>query len=391
MIKKIGLSVCYDTKNFGSQLQVLATINKIEQLGYKTEIIRYKKKLSLKFIYQTLPRFLNGYFIDAKINRKKKKKELNKHPEIYENVKIRNKRFDKFVEKNFTNLSENYCGWDELVHKSNENYDVFLCGSDQLWLPGNLGSHFYTLEYANNKKKKIAYATSFGVSQIPWYQKARTKKYLNEFSFLSCREEKGTKIIKELTGKEVPVVVDPTLLLSKEEWENLIPVDKVLEEKYIFCYLLGGNVEHRKIAEELSKNTGYKIVTIPFLDNYVEYDENFGDYRMYDVDSSDFVNLIRNAEYVLTDSFHGSIFSIINHKKFVTLNRFLEGSKNSRNSRIDNLCSMLELNDRRYSDDILKIKNDIDYDKVDILLNDIKIKSIKYLEQALKKSTEEFL
>lgn len=384
-MKKVGLSVCYDTKNYGSQLQVLATVKKIEELGYETEIIRYKKKMSFKFICQTIPRFFNGYFVKSKIKGKKKRRNLAKCPEIYENVKIRNKRFEQYVKNNYTNLSEWYNGWDSLVKGTEKNYDTVLCGSDQLWLPSNLGSHFYTLEFANSNKNKIAYATSFGVSQIPWYQKHSTKKYLGDFSHLSCREEKGAKIIKELTGKDIPVVVDPTLLLNNEVWEKIIPTKRVIEDKYVFCYFLGDNLEHRKIAEELAQKENLKIVTIPFLDNFVEYDKKFGDYQMYDIDTNDFVNLIRGAEYVLTDSFHGSIFSIINHKKFITLNRFQEGTRNSRNSRIDNLCSMLELNERRYKGNIVEsIKEDIDYDKVDNLLKDVRESSIEYLRNSLK-------
>lgn len=383
-MKKVGLSVCYDTKNFGSQLQVLATVKKIEELGYETEIIRYKKKMSFKFICQTLPRFFNSYFVKAKIKGKKKRKKLAQHSEIYSNVKIRNKRFEQYVKENYTNLSQWYYGWDGLVKGTEKNYETVLCGSDQLWLPSNLGSHFYTLEFAGDNKNKIAYATSFGVSQIPWYQKHSTRKYLNSFSHLSCREEKGAKIIKDLTGKDIPVVVDPTLLLDKEAWERIIPVKKVIEDRYVFCYFLGENVEHRKIAEELAQKENLKIVTIPFLDNFVEYDKDFGDYKMYDIDTNDFVNLIRGAEYVLTDSFHGSIFSIINHKKFITLNRFVEGTKNSRNSRIDNLCSMLNLNDRRYKGNIIEsIKKDIDYNKVDNLLEDVRKNSIEYLSDSL--------
>lgn len=384
-MKRVGLSVCYDTKNYGSQLQVLATVKKIEELGYETEIIRYKKKMSFKFVCQTVPRFFNGYFVKSKLKGKKKRKELSKHPEIYKNVKIRNKRFDKYVSENYTNLSDWYYGWDGLVKGTDKNYDTVLCGSDQLWLPSNLGSHFYTLEFADNSKNKIAYATSFGVSQVPWYQKNSTKKYLNGFSHLSCREEKGAKLIKKLTGKEIPVVVDPTLLLSREKWESIIPSKKVIDEKYVFCYFLGENIEHRKIAEELAKKENLKIVTIPFLDNFVEYDKEFGDYQMYDIDTNDFVNLIRGAEYILTDSFHGSIFSILNHKKFITLNRFAEGTKNSRNSRIDNLCSMLDLNDRRYKGNIVEsITKDIDYEKVDKRLEDVRKSSLEYLSNSLK-------
>lgn len=229
----------------------------------------------------------------------------------------------------------------------------------------------------------MAYATSFGVSEIPNNLKKGYKKFLNRFQFLSTREIAGQEIIKELTGKNAKVVCDPTLLFNSEQWMKILPEEKVISEKYIFCYFLGDNNEHRNQAEILSQKTGYKIVTIPFLDNFVERDLTFGDYKMFDIDTKDFVNLIRNAEYVLTDSFHGSIFSILNHKKFITFNRYTSG-KGSRNSRIDSLCHLLNLNDRRFEKNILdNIFNDIDYDNVEIKLNELRNASISYLIDSL--------
>lgn len=382
-MKKVGLAVCYDTKNFGSQLQVLATIKKVENLEYETEIIRYKKKVTPTFIVQTIPRLFNVSFIKAKLHSKNKRKQIEKHPDIAKNVSIRNSKFNKFVEKYFTNLSKPYEGWENLVRESAMNYDAFLCGSDQLWLPNNLGSHFYTLEFAPDNKPKIAYATSFGVSQIPDRQKKATAKYLNRFQQLSTRELAGQKIIKELTGKTAQVVCDPTLLFDAEGWEKMLPKKKVVEEPYVFCYFLGTNEGHRKIANEFKNKTGLKLVTCPFLDNYVECDLNFGDIQLFDIDAADFVNLIRHAEYILTDSFHGSVFSILNHKKFMTFNRFNAGA-NSRNSRIDSLCTLLGLSERRYSGNVMNVEKDINYNAVEEKLEKLRADSIKYLETALK-------
>lgn len=146
---------------------------------------------------------------------------------------------------------------------------------------------------------------------------------------------------------------------------------------------LGTNEEHRKIANEFKNKTGLKLVTCPFLDNYVECDLNFGDIQLFDMDAADFVNLIRHAEYILTDSFHGSVFSILNHKKFVTFNRFNAGA-NSRNSRIDSLCILLGLGERRYSGDVMNVEKDINYNAVEEKLEKLRADSIKYLETALK-------
>ncbi len=381
--KKIGLAVCYDTKNFGSQLQVLATEKKINELGFDTEIIRYKKKLSLTFVMQTIPRFFNPLFVKGKLSSRKRRRLVGKNPDIAAKVNIRDKRFEKFVDEHFTNLSKEYIGWENLKKSSND-YDAFLCGSDQLWLPQNLGSHFYTLEFASANKPKIAYATSFGVSSIPWYQKKRTRKYLTRFSSLSTRELSGQRIIEDISGKKAKVVCDPTLLLDSKEWNELIPYKKIIDEPYVLCYFLGENADHRRIAREFASDKELKIVSCPFLDDFVEVDRSFGDIQMFDMDASDFVNLIRNANYILTDSFHGTVFSILHHKQFITFNRFGNGV-GSRNSRIDSLCELLNLKARRYSGEISQEADEIiDYNTTDALLAKIREESMEYLKSALE-------
>ena len=381
--EKIGLCVCYDTKNFGSQLQVLATQKIVESLGYDYEIIRYKKKLTPVFLLKSLPRLFNPYFVKVKLKKIKKQKSIGKHPEIENQIRLRNQRFQEFVKKYFRNLSSPYLGYGALKRGA-EAYDACLTGSDQLWLPGNLGSHFYTQEFVPEQMLKIAYATSFGVSQIPWYQRRRTRNYLNRFQYLSSRELKGSELIQELTGRQSITVADPTLLFSGDDWLSFFPDKRLISGKYIFCYFLGINKEHREIAAKLKESTGFKIVTIPFLDHFVEEDVSFGDDRLFDVDAADFVNLIRNAEFILTDSFHGTVFSILNHKKFITFNRFREDSKDSRNSRIDSLCSLLGLAERRYEKNIYdSVNREIDYKSVDQKLGKLRENSIRYLSDAL--------
>lgn len=388
-MKKIGLAVCYDTKNYGSQLQVLATVKKIQELGYDTEIIRYKKSLTPTFVLQTIPRLFDVSFIKAKLRVKFKQKEIKKYPEIEKNISIRNKRFRGFAKKYFTNLSEVYNGWENLVKQSAKNYDLFLCGSDQLWLPNNLGSHFYTLEFAPENKRKIAYATSFGVSQIPISKKMMTKKFLNRIEYIGVRETRAAEIIKELTGRDVPTVLDPTLLFSAQDWLNIIPLRQIPSlagKKYIFCYFLGRNPQQRREAEKLRAETGCEIVFIPHLDEFIPEDIEFGDVQLFDIGPEEFVNLIRNAEYVCTDSFHGSVFSILYHKSFITFNRFKEHDKNSRNSRIDTLLAQTELENRRFDGRLLEqIVQPIDTVRVDQRLQEMKNYSLSYLADAISR------
>lgn len=383
-MKKIGVCACYDTKNYGSMLQTLATCKQIENLGYDYEIIKYTRKATVGLVLKSLGR------IPEKLALKKAKseqaKQLEKYPEVKQGIKTRNACFDAFMNSTFTKMSPAYDTFEQLK-KATENYDAVLVGSDQLWLPQGYSTGFYNLLFVPDNIPKIAYATSFGVSQIPENKKKTAKEFLNRIEHISVRELRGSEIVKELTGRDVPTVVDPTLLFNQEKWEEIIPRKPVMEGDYIFCYFLGNNPEQRKTVREFADAQGLPVVTIPHLDEFIESDVGFGDYEKYDVGPAEFINLIRNAKYVCTDSFHGSVFSILHHKQFVTFNRFSEGNKQSRNSRIDSLLKQTGLTDRRYNTaSSLKDKIDapIDYQTVENRLTSMRQSSVDYLTDALK-------
>ncbi|MHC1724381.1 MAG: polysaccharide pyruvyl transferase family protein [Aminipila sp.] len=385
-MKKIGICAAYNTKNYGSMLQALATQIKVGELGYDYEIIQYKKKMTPLFVLKSLPRLFNPIFVKGKLRGIKKGRKIKKYPEIEKQNSQRNERFQRFIDDYFKKKSPIYLGYDVLKNNA-RNYGAVLVGSDQLWLPSGLASNFYNLMFVPNDILKVAYATSFGVSVIPSYQIKRTKEYLNRIEYLAVRELKGQEIIKNLTGRESEVVVDPTLLLSSKEWSEVIPNKEIINEPYIFCYFLGTNPKHRELAQELKEKTGMQIIFTPHLDDFVEGDLTFGDKQLFDIGPDDFVNLIRNANYICTDSFHGTVFAILHHKKFITFNRFMEGA-NSRNSRIDSLCTLLGLDSRRYHCDIFnEMIQEIDYVGVENKLGQLRNSSLKYLQNALS-STE---
>ena len=383
-MKKIGICACYNTLNYGSMLQAYATQISVDKLGYESEFIIYEKKKTVSFILKQIPRLLNKNLMVDKMMHFKKKFKMRRYPEIVEKNSNRYDEFKRFQKQYYRKFSPAYYGYDALCEGAS-NYDSVLVGSDQLWTPGGLATNFYNLMFVPDEINKISYATSFGVGSIPWYQKKRTKQYLNRINYLSVREIRGAEIISELTESKAKVVADPTLLLTAEEWASAIPQKRIVQEPYVFCYFLGENPEHRKIALELQQKTGLKIACTPFLDNFVEEDINFGDLQLFDVGPDDFVNLIRNAEYVLTDSFHGTVFSILHHKKFITLNRYSSGGQ-SRNSRIDSLCSILGLEERRYTGDFFdKMNSEINYSNVDEKLSELRNESLKFLKKALAK------
>lgn len=236
--------------------------------------------------------------------------------------------------------------------------------------------------FAKDDAIKISFASSFGVKNIPWYQKKRTKQYLNRINFISCREESGCKIVKNLTNKDAVLVADPTMMFTGEEWNNIFPSTIKKPAKYIFSYFLGTSFEYRKQVLLLKEKTGLPIVTIH---QYIDADLNFGDEIIEGAGPIEFIDLIRNAEYVCTDSFHGSVFSILNHKKFIVFNRYSEKNAASKNTRIKSLCKRLDLEDRIYTGNINNIiSKDIDYDKVDKKLDDIRKITNSYLNDAFK-------
>lgn len=378
----IGVCIRYFNKNYGGMLQAYATIKFLEENGYDYELIRYKKKKSIGLILKSVPRILNKILINDKKEQFKKKLGKMFHSEFKKNDQIRAVAFERFISNSFTKLSPINIGYKELKNNS-KKYDVVLTGSDQLWSPAGLPTNFYNLMFCAEKVKRVSYASSFGVSYIPWYQKNRTKKYLNMMDCISVREHSGAKIISNLTGKNVPVVLDPVMLHTKEKWDNLIPSKNMVNEKYVFAYFLGKNKTYRDEVENFAKNKGLKVVTLKYLDQYVKADENFGDISLYDVAPDDFLNLIRFAEYIFTDSFHGSVFSIIYHKKFMTFNRYSNKSKVSKNSRIDTLMKTTGLN-RRFNDNIDLVCDEINYENVDDILTKYRNSSIEYLINALE-------
>ncbi len=381
---KVGICTCYDNHNYGSMLQAYATYVKFNELGYDSEFVCYQKKLSVVEKIKWLPRFLNKYLMKEKFRLLEKKIQLKKYPDIKEQDGVRQKAYDRFPQKYLKGkVSNPYIGF-KALQQGSKNYDVVVAGGDQLWIPAGLPTNFYNLMFADESVRRVSYSTSFGVTEVPFYQKKRTIEYLNKIQMLGVREKSGAELIKRLTGREASVVLDPTLLLNREEWEDAVPIKPVIEGDYIFCYFLGSNSEHRKAAEELAKKTGLPMYDMPHIDEFVPGDVQFMANHLYDIDPEQFMNLIRHAKYICTDSFHCSVFSIIHHKHFIAFDRYSDPLMMSRNSRIANLCDITGLSDRRYSGDIeSQMIANIDFDEVDRKLEEQKKMSIDYIRKAL--------
>ena len=383
--KKIGCVIAYTEghNNYGTSLQGYAMLKKIQQLGYEVEVIQYTKRLSawqkMKFVVNALRA---GDWKNIK-HRLTSKQILKKYPAYAASVAERTKAVDAYKQKRLMPLFHEYIGYDAL-HKGSLNYAAVVVGSDQVWTPMSLPNKFFNLLFVDDSVRKVAYASSFGVSEIPSFQRKATGAYLDRFYKIGVREQRGKEIVEELSHQKATVVADPTMLLNREEWEQEIAnAYTATNEPYIFCYFLGTNQVARKAANELKTKTGYKIITIRHMDEYVPGDELFGDEAPYAVDPNDFVRYISGASYVCTDSFHCTVFSILFHRQFMTFYRFAKGSKTGRNSRINSLFNLLELQDRLYTGDISFISKNIDYDKVEKRLENLRKNSIEFLKDSL--------
>ena len=382
----IGVCIKYFHANYGGMLQACATVALLEELGFDYELIRYQKKLTVSEKIKSVPRLLNGVLLNDKYEALVKKIGEKKHPSFAVKNVERLQAFEAFNHAHFTKLSPTFVGYTALCQGA-ARYSAILTGSDQLWSPAGLPTNYYNLQFVPQEICKVSWSSSFGVSEIPWYQKKRTRDFLNRIEYISMRENRGAQIVKELSGREVPVLMDPVFAFGKEKWNKLIPEEKVEWDNYIFCYFLGSNPEHREAAKKLANETGRKIVTLRHMDQYVSADETFGDFAPYDVAPDRFLDILRNASAVLTDSFHGMAFSIIFEKQFIIFDRYSADARHSKNSRIDSLCDNLGLRDRRYSsaaDIKQKMESSIQYNVIQEKLLAERCRTKRYLETALK-------
>lgn len=289
--------------------------------------------------------------------------------------------------KRYLHLSKKIYNYDELI-KQMSTYNILMAGSDQIWNPRYypLSNGLYLLNCSNNNIPKVSYASSFGVRELSASMKKAYQKALRDFLFLSVREQHGEQIIQDMNIHNVRTDIDPTLLLSSDEWAkhfNKIPVEK---RPFICCYVMNGAEELNKYivsqAEELQSRQKEKPIIIILGDK--EYKGFFSNHKyIRTAGPCEFLNYLYYAQYVLTSSFHGTCFSIIFKKNFYTI---LDKS-NEFNSRMENLLTSLQLNDRiMYKQDYaLKIKpNVIDYQKVYFLLQKEQTKSLTYLNMIIE-------
>ena len=350
-MKKVGI-VTIISQNNGNRLQNYAlqeVIKRFDCSSYTIPIVSYEGKQSLLKI--TIKQYLALFF----------------------------KRY-QFV---FWDMFNQRINWNKHAVKDMsldeiQSFDYFIAGSDQIWNPlFNINSDREFLVFAE-KKQRIAYAASIGLSNLPEEYKSRYNRNLNGIPFISVREKEAAEIVKNLIGREVQVVLDPTMLLTTKEWDKVINYSRLkINKKYVLKYILGDfSEECNAYIEKQVKENNLEIIDI----------ETYSNKNGIKLGPCEFLYLIKNSRMVFTDSFHATIFSILFHKQFVVFNRAEEEGYGEMSSRLNTLLNMFNLEENKIKGDDREIlfDNSIDYSSIDIILESKRKESYSYLEKILK-------
>lgn len=307
---KAGVITFHSAHNFGASLQAWALQKALENYKIEASVINYHPSI-IDDLYNPLK---GKYGLERRVAQYKLRRQNPKSLERYKN-------YTSFIKKNF-NLLGDFSTYEELK-AANLNLDAYIVGSDQVWNSEHIGGFdpAYFLDFVEPGPLKISYAASIGRDYLlPIYHEP-IKNSLNSFTAISVREKSAKKPVKALTKKEVDVVMDPTLLLAREEYNEIKTIPNI-KDKYIFVYMMEHNPEVVAFANKVSTATGLPIVQR--RPNKIFKNEIAS---CYTSDPGDFLGLIENAEYVITNSFHGTVFSIIYETPFVSMLHSNTGSR----------------------------------------------------------------
>lgn len=329
---RAALMSWFQYHNYGTALQVFALSETMSRLGLEVQVVNYRAK--------GVPQSSSPSVLIERLY-KGVSRRLRKRSQVlsYSNTG-REQAFDRFLEEHlsFTSL----CKTKTDLQKLNETYEVFVCGSDQIWAPSVFDPHYF-LDFAGDNKLKVAYAPSVGLPKIANRSIAkRMGELAARIDRLSTREESGSRLIEEITGREVTTVLDPTLLLGADEWRLLCGRTEKQDGAYLLAYMLGRNEAHWESIEALASALGMKMKVIPVFQDDTARQGCITE----PIGPKEFVALINGASFVCTDSFHGVAFSINFQKEFCVFERFSKADPNNQNSRIYNILSKTGLEDR---------------------------------------------
>lgn len=322
---------CHDVYNYGASLQAYALSKYLTLQGHEVEIIDYKAP----YLY----RLINFFEVDTlKFQRNIFTKIIYCIYMFPRRMRFFRKyyKYKQFNKKSLALTTKKYTNNDEL--KTLKEKDFYVCGSDQIWnslnFPCGKDPAFY-LQFAPKTKKRISYAASFGANEIGDGMENFVTKEVSALSAISVREESGIQILKKLGVNNSYLVCDPVFLIDVGEWNKTSGKEPIIKEKYVLVYGFDNMELILEIARKYCELYNAKLVSLYYQD--VEED-----YRMCDSGPVEFLNLIRFAECVITNSFHATAFSLIFQRQFIVVNRTEKGLS----ERLDNILGLAELKER---------------------------------------------
>lgn len=331
-MKRVGIITMHKVLNYGSALQAYALQSVVEKMGFRCEIIDYlypnAYHLSLRPHFPVWKRMVL-WIIQL----------LYGFPE-----RRRERKFWSFY-RDFFHLSAKQYRSREEIAECPPRYDIYLTGSDQVWNPKYIGRDMtFMLSFVQVDAPKVSYSSSFATDSVPREYVDLYRECLKSYSSISVREQGGVEIVRGLTGQDAEVVLDPTMLLSAEEYDSMAERSSIqIDEPYILAYILGYSFNPYPYVEELirhvRKKTGYKVYLLNVSNVKMLFEKDTR--RLQDVGPAEFAYLFRHAAFVITTSFHGTAFSINFQKPFYSLL-----SRGNRDDRLASLLSLCGLSDR---------------------------------------------
>lgn len=370
MENRVILTTVFSAFNYGSSLQALAGKHIIRKVGYEAELVKLRSLVKGRDV--RLGKLVTILFRSLFL---KKNNALKTYGTSYKKVLVAGTE-EKFFIFADEYLKPEEVTWRGLKRKAKDAVACFS-GSDQIWNSSTLYvDPLYYLRFAP-QYKRVALSPSFGRDFIADYNKPKMKTWIGEYPYLSVREDSGVRLIKELTGKDALHLLDPTLIVSAEEWKTILEIEDI-HKTYILAYFLDEpSAFARKSLKELKEKMNCEVVAIPYQFENMDYCD-----RLVAAGPKEFVELVVNAKVVCTDSFHGTVFALNMHTPFFTFEREY-GSANKQSERVLSILRKVGMIERYQPVNVVDTLYDLDFEHSEAVLNTEREKAYIYVNNAI--------